>query len=225
MKAIKLIVCVMLVVMATACRSNAVSSSTDNVGASVVSVGASPVNIGASTVSVATTTNSDSSVIVGGHALTVIQSPENGVLCNSPATAVPKAVVYRVNGSFVDNVPVTMSMNRQKIVSFPAPSDITESSRPIQLIDGYLLDRRGISANSVFTKYSYKEYGELKSAPSLSELRDMVIPGAIVTDFVRLPFTLSVAVADTARVNELIRTGFPGCTVVISNRRPGPYLK
>jgi hypothetical protein len=208
--------------LATSCRSNNVGAmSTSSSDEAESAIGRVPTRLQAVNGDVSGSPVADGTNDVSGSPVAAVAND----ICNSPVAAMPTAVVYRVNGAFVDKVAVTMSVNRKQIVSYPAPSDVSEATLPIQLADGYLLDRRGINMNSVFTKYSYKEYGELPIAPSLSELREMVIPGAIVTDLVRLPMTLSAAVADTARVNELIRAGFPGCTVIVSHRAPGPYLK
>lgn len=148
--------------------------------------------------------------------------PESMVVGHS--SMIPKAVVYRTNGPFSDNVPIVMSASRKEIVSFPAPSDIHSDVAPVELAEGYLLDRHGIGINSVFTRYTYDEYSELPAAPSLNRLRQMVIPGAIVTDLVRLPFPLATALADTARVNRLIRQGFPDCDVMLERKAVAPFL-
>ncbi len=54
----------------------------------------------------------------------------------------------------------------------------------------------GVSDNSVFTRYTYAEYRALKTAPTIAELREAIIPGARVSDTLRLPMTTSEAVAD-----------------------------
>ncbi len=148
--------------------------------------------------------------------------PESMVVGHS--SMIPKAVVYRTNGPFSENVPIIMSANRKEIVSFPAPSDIHPDVAPVELAEGYLLDRHGVGINSAFTRYTYDEYSTLPVAPSLRHLRQMVIPGAIVTDLVRLPFPLTTALADTARVNRLIRQGFPGCDVMLERKAVAPFL-
>lgn len=158
-----------------------------------------------------------------GDAVAVAQErPESMVVGHS--SMIPKAVVYRTNGPFADNVPVTMNRDRTAIVSFPDPSDVRGDYAPVLLADGYLLDRRGVGINTAFTRYTYPEYAALESAPSLQRLREMVIPGSIVTDIVKLPFPLSTALADTARVNRLIRQGFPDCEVVVERMAVAPFL-
>ncbi len=132
---------------------------------------------------------------------------------SAPAAALPKAVVYRTNGNFINNVPITLSADRKDIVSFPAPSDITDSSLPVELDNGYLLDRRGVGANTAFTIYTYKEYSELKNAPSLKELKEAIIGGAEVVELVVLPMTLPTAMDNISECNRLVKEGFPGCEI------------
>lgn len=56
---------------------------------------------------------------------------------------VPQAVIYRTDGDYFDNVPVTLDRRGgTALVSYPAPGDLTKSSMPIRLAEGYLLDRR-----------------------------------------------------------------------------------
>lgn len=112
----------------------------------------------------------------------------------------PKAVAYRMSGDYADNVPVTLAADGA-IISYPAPGDITDRSAPLPLADGWWLDRRGISANSVFTRYTYSEYRALPAAPTPAELKASVIPGARVTATLQLPMTVAEATADTAAAN------------------------
>lgn len=116
----------------------------------------------------------------------------------------PKARIYRTNGDYIDNVPIQMNADRTAIVSYPAPSDLSDSSKPLQLADGYLLDRRGIGLNSAFTSYTYDEYMHLPSPPSLEELKLHIIPQARVTEVVELPITLTEAQTDTSLCNRYI---------------------
>lgn len=120
-------------------------------------------------------------------------------------SAIPKAVVYKISGNATAaNVPVQVSPDDSgKIISFPAPADV-RGQEPLQMADGYLLDRRGISANSVFTKWTYAEYSALDQTPTIAEIKDAIIPGARPTQIHVLPMTLGEALSDTAAVNLLI---------------------
>lgn len=145
--------------------------------------------------------------------ITPPQTITKNTIGGKPASAMPKAVAYRTNGDFIHNVPITLSADRKQIISYPAPSDLSASSFPVQLNDGYLLDRRGISANTAFTKYTYDEYSRMSMAPSLKELKEAIIGGAEVVEIVVLPMTLSQALDDIPSCNTLVKEGFPGCDI------------
>lgn len=130
-------------------------------------------------------------------------SQESGV---QPERDLPKAIIYKTNGDYNNNVPVTLSADRTHFISFPAPTDINVNSSPLPVADGYLLDRRGISQNSTFLNITYKDYAALKRVPSIKELRKMIIPGAKITEIHRLPITLNEAVENLALVDSLIQS-------------------
>lgn len=134
--------------------------------------------------------------------ITVGTADSTGTANESPqanATA-PKATAYRMSGDYADNVPITLGPDGS-IISYPAPTDLTDRSTPIPLADGWWLDRRGITANSVFTRYTYSQYRALAAPPAPDRLRAAIIPGARVTVVQTLPMSLSQALADTAAVN------------------------
>ncbi len=134
----------------------------------------------------------------------------NGYRAQPPrgtSAAMPKAVIYRTNGDYRLNVPITLDASRSSVVSYPAPTDISPDMEPLCLADGWLLDRRGVSENTAFTTYTYSSYMTLPSAPSPQQLLESVIPSARVVSLKVLPITLSEAVADTTAVNTMIRTG------------------
>lgn len=119
----------------------------------------------------------------------------------------PRAVIYRTNGDYDDRVPVTLDATRTSIVSYPAPTDVTSASAPLVLADGWLLDRRGgISMNSAFLDWTYAQYAAMSHAPSIAEIMAHIIPEARVTAIRALPLTATGALADTARVNTMIRS-------------------
>lgn len=119
--------------------------------------------------------------------------------------ALPRAVIYKTDGDYRDNVPVTLNAAGTALVSFPSPSDLTDLSTPLPLADGYLLDRRGVSMNTRFTRYTYDRYRALAAPPTPATLIDSIIPSARVTELHRLDITLQQALGDTAAVNDLIR--------------------
>lgn len=141
---------------------------------------------------------------------------KNAMSSPSQAGVMPKAHIYKTNGNYNDNVSVTMNADGSQLISYPAPSDISNASAPLPLADGYLLDRRGISPTTAFTSYTYSRYSALSTAPDASQLIKSIIPGAKVTEIVELPMTTSQAASDTARCNNLIREGLPGCKVLMA---------
>lgn len=115
----------------------------------------------------------------------------------------PKAHVYKMSGNYSANVPVNVDA-AGNIVSFPAPTDL-KGQEPVSLGNGYWLDRRGVGESSVFTRYTYAEYQELKAAPSLSELKAAIIPGTRVTEVIETPYTLQQASVNPQMVAEWIK--------------------
>ena len=97
---------------------------------------------------------------------------------NRKGHVVPAAIIYKTKGDYSKNVPITLSTDKSKIVSYPAPQDVYyrgQLAYPTVLKDGFLLDNRGISANSVFIKLTYEEYSKLSEAPSNEELYKMIL--------------------------------------------------
>lgn len=122
--------------------------------------------------------------------------------------ALPRAVIYQTNINVNDNVPVSVSADGNMLVSFPGPSDIGQFSTPISLAAGWLLDRRGgIGQNTRFLTYTYDQYSRLEQLPSVSALLEHIIKDARVTATFQLDMSLQQAVADTAYINDLIRSG------------------
>jgi hypothetical protein len=122
-------------------------------------------------------------------------------------------IVYKTKNTYVHNVPITMNSSKEQITSYPAPSDLFfegELALPLELKDGYFLDLRGISANTVFTSFTYEEYSKLANPPSIQELLESVID--------RDPF-ISIydcgkrgSYADLVKeINTKIRKGMEGC--------------
>lgn len=87
-------------------------------------------------------------------------------------------IVYKTKADYFNNVPVLLSADKQTIVAYPDPKDLTIDNKlclPTQLKGGYLLDNRGISSNVGFLKISYKEYSSMASPPSINELKNLLL--------------------------------------------------
>ncbi len=113
----------------------------------------------------------------------VVACKQQSALNNTPRSETSvgmlrPTVIYKTKGDYYYNVPLTLSADKDKIVSYPAPSDLKANDElllPTKLENGYLLDNRGISVNSVFTKYSYSEYSAFTQSPSLVDLKQFII--------------------------------------------------
>lgn len=116
----------------------------------------------------------------------------------------PAATAFRMSGDYSDNVAITLNQEGQ-LLYFPAPTDITADSRPIDLGNGWWLNCQGLGPNSVFTKYTFAQYSELPNVPSPNQLKLDVIPGAKVTGFIELPMKKDYAVTHLDEVREYIK--------------------
>ncbi|MFK5857473.1 MAG: hypothetical protein QM503_15190 [Bacteroidota bacterium] len=100
-------------------------------------------------------------------------------------SAGPTTFIYKTVGDYINLVPITLSDDKTKILSYPHPKDVYYKGKlavPTQLEDGYLLDNRGISANVAFLNITYEEYSKLDKAPSTDELFEMIVDKNPLTD-------------------------------------------
>lgn len=87
-------------------------------------------------------------------------------------------IVYKTKADYRDKVPILLSEDGKTVLSYPAPNDLfigDELAQPIELYDGYLLDRRGIGPRVAFLDISYMAYARLPKAPSLKDLMGMLL--------------------------------------------------
>lgn len=90
----------------------------------------------------------------------------------------PRALVYRTRADHRNHVPVLLSEDGSRIISYPHPKDLRLADGPplpTPLGKGYLLDNRGISMHVAFLGITYAEYAALDEAPSLEKLQSMII--------------------------------------------------
>jgi len=93
-------------------------------------------------------------------------------------TTGPQTLVYKTKGNYYNLVPVLLSEDKTKIISYPHPTDLKAGSDytlPTFLNNGYLLDNRGIGRNVAFLKLTYQEYANLEKPPTLTELYNYII--------------------------------------------------
>lgn len=128
---------------------------------------------------------------------------EQTKLGGSPVKMIPKATAFRMTGDYADHVAVTLGADGQ-LTYFPAPSDISERSKPLDLGGGWWLNRQGFGENSVFTKYTFEEYSRLEHTPSPSEIMESVIPGAKVSEMTVLPYPVNQAAEHIPEIKEIL---------------------
>lgn len=121
-----------------------------------------------------------------------------------PESMVLRATAFRMNGNFEDNVAVTIGPDGN-LLYFPDPKDISADSKPISLGDGWWLNRQGIGPNSVFTTYTFAQYAALPAVPSLQQLKNAIIPGSRITQFVELPVSASQAIQNIDEIKKCLK--------------------
>lgn len=97
----------------------------------------------------------------------------------------PSVLIYKTRADYQQYVPVILSPDKKSLVSYPAPGDVFfngDLAYPVQLVDGFLLDRRGISENCAFLKWTYYEYSRLGSTPSKEEIMKMILDDNPLTE-------------------------------------------
>ena len=96
----------------------------------------------------------------------------------SPASTSPIVYVYKTKADYSHQVPVIMDEARTRILSYPAPGDLKMGNGlrlPTVLNKGYLLDNKGIGPNVAFLTYTYEEYSQLPTAPSIDNLMSHIL--------------------------------------------------
>lgn len=88
-----------------------------------------------------------------------------------------QTIIYKTSDDFYSLVPVTLNSDKTAVIAYPDIRDVyysgyasTQLAYPTRLDNGYLLDNRGITKDSAFTKYTYEQYTNLSSTPSSSQL-------------------------------------------------------
>lgn len=136
-----------------------------------------------------------------------IITAENDRLASAPV------IVYKTTEDFSNRVPVTMNREKTQIISYPDPSDLLSGNQltlPTVLINGYLLDNRGISENVVFLKYTYLEYSQLSSVPTLEQLKQSILSLYPLLEIFQCGHHSDYKNL-IPELNQLITKGFPGC--------------
>ncbi|MBZ0205674.1 MAG: hypothetical protein K8H89_05075 [Flavobacteriales bacterium] len=107
------------------------------------------------------------------------------VAASAGVAATAHVLVYRTKEDRNEQVPVMLSGDRKSILSYPHPGDLRTADGltvPVELENGWLLDRRGIGMNVAFLRITYSEYAAMESAPSLAELEAAITDRDPLTD-------------------------------------------
>lgn len=124
----------------------------------------------------------------------------------------PHVIVYKTKGNYNLLVPVLLAKNKKQLISYPDVSDIRnlpELPLPDTLLDGYLLDKRGIDASVAFLDITYHDYAKLRETPEPDKLLMMVTDNDPLTEM----YDCGPWKSGTDRksfANELIRKGYLG---------------
>ena len=90
----------------------------------------------------------------------------------------PPCIIYRTKSDYSMNVPVALSQDKSKIVSYPDRKDVYYNGKfaiPTPLAQGFLLDNRGIGAQVAFLSYTYEEYSRLAVTPPATDLMSLIL--------------------------------------------------
>lgn len=124
------------------------------------------------------------------------------------ARSLPKATAFKMNGNYSKQVGVTLD-NNGRLTYFPAPGDITPNSVPLDLGNGWWLNRQGIGEGSVFTRWTFEEYSKLKNVPTQEEILKSIIPGSKVESFTVLPYSQNGILTHLEEVKEFLNGPVP----------------
>ncbi len=90
----------------------------------------------------------------------------------------PRALVYKTKTDHANHVPVILSDDKARIISYPHPKDLRTANgypTPTAVGKDYLLDNRGIGLNVAYLDMSYEQYAALEEAPSMEKLEASII--------------------------------------------------
>ena len=96
----------------------------------------------------------------------------------SSAAPSPPCIVYKTKADYSKNIPVILSGDKKRIVSYPDVKDVYyqgEFAYPAGLKKGFLLDNRGIGPDVAFLSVTYEEFSKMEKTPSADELYDLII--------------------------------------------------
>ena len=124
----------------------------------------------------------------------------------------PPIIIYKTKVDYSQNVAVTLSDDKLKIISYPHPTDVFYKRKlayPIKLDNGYLLDNIGININTAYLSLTLKEYSQYKELLSLKELYKLIIDKNPLTEFYNCGNRQNLT-NDLIEINSIIKQGYLG---------------
>lgn len=147
-------------------------------------------------------------ILIGGED----RHDQDGLAPMTPAMALAPIIIYKTRGDYRNLVPITLSTDKKYVVARPAPSDLRCGDglcTPVELADGYLLDRRGVGPTSAFVEYTYEQYFAIKGIPSQSDLLQRIVDADPFTELYRCDRSRCNP-NDIKSMNAYIKAGKPG---------------
>jgi len=134
---------------------------------------------------------------------------DSNVKSGQNTVASPPCIVYKTKSDYSKNIPVILSDDQSRIVSYPDVKDIYFNgslSYPTLLKDGFLLDNRGIGTHVAFLSITYEEYSKMDKTPSSSELFELIIDKDPLTEMYQCGNRSKYSDIET-ELNQLISSG------------------
>lgn len=88
----------------------------------------------------------------------------------------PSHPVYKTKADYFNLVPIGLSEDKTKVISYPWPGDIFYQGQlayPTKLNKYYLMDTRGIWVDTAFLNINYEDYSQMRT-PSTGELLERI---------------------------------------------------
>ncbi len=124
----------------------------------------------------------------------------------------PPTMIYKTKGNYKKLVPIELSADKTKIVSYPNPRDLYtngELAYPTELSENYLLDNRAIRLNTAFLKVTYEEYKAYQEAPKVEDLYKMILDSDPFTSLCNCGNRYQYK--NTNEINALVAEGLRRC--------------
>jgi hypothetical protein len=89
----------------------------------------------------------------------------------------PPVILYKTKKDYSNHVPVILSSDKMKVISYPDIKDIYTNGKiatPTLLENGYLLDNRGIGPDVAFLRITYDQYSKLPATPQPGDFLKMI---------------------------------------------------